>query len=130
MFARSALVAVALVLATTLAHAATVSNVSGGVSVSNGSGFTPLANGATVSAGQRIMVPASGAAQVSFGVGCTVSLPAGQTFTVPAESPCVATGGLDPAYVTAGLVLVGGAVVGAIAIADNGSSSPTWPVSP
>jgi len=131
MFARSAFVALALVTTMSVANAATVSNIAGNVSVNRGSGFVAVADGASINPGDRLFVPAGGTAHVAFSATCVVSIPAGQTFTVPAEPPCLPGGGLDPAVlIGGGLAIVGGVTVAAIALSGGDSNTPLRPVSP
>lgn len=131
MLARSVLVAFAFLSTASIVSAATVTSIAGQVSVNRGTGFLPLTDGAEVAAGERITVPPGGAARVVFSATCTLSLPAGQTFTVPAEVPCTAGGGIDPGLVAAGLVVVGGAAATIIGVStinsDDGSETPVSP---
>jgi len=130
MFARSAFVAFAFATAASVANAATVTNIAGTVSVNRGSGFVAVADGASINPGDRVFVPEGGGVHVAFSSTCVVSIPSGQTFTVPAESPCVPGGGVDPTLLGGGLLVIGGVAVAAVVLTGSDSNRPTRPVSP
>lgn len=148
MLTRSPLVALALVSLASVANAATLTNVTGTVSVNQGAGFGSAVNGQQLNPGDRVTVASGGTARVDAGPNCIVTITGGQTFTIPVPGQaCVApasaggggmpvgTGaaGLSPELAVGGAVVAGAAVVGIIA-ATNSSSNSTFiiprPVSP
>jgi hypothetical protein len=125
-------ISIALVAALTAssAQAATLTNISGVVSVDKGSGFVPAVSDVVVSSGDRIRV-VDGSASIDYGSGCAVQVGRGQVVAVAYETPCAGTpaGGLKDGVVAddtgsllvPGLIVagVGGAVAGIILSENN-----------
>ena len=103
---RNLIIALALILASSPAMAATLVVDSGRVTVSRGGGFLPVRSGGTVSAGDRVLVGRNGSATIVYSPNCRVRVGSGEIATVLATEPC--NGGIVPLD-----YLVGGAVVAA-----------------
>lgn len=116
--------AVSIVLASA-AQAATVSVLSGPVSLNKGNGFRSIGSSASAAGGDLVMAGAGGTAEITYEDGCKQTVNSGETVTVAETSPCQ-LGILGDPMTT---LVVGGlgvaAVVGLVAaVTDNGSSSP------
>lgn len=100
----------------------------GKVLVDRGAGFTPAATGASVQGGNRISVQGPGSAVVDFGGSRTVTVPGSTTQTLPG------CGGLfqdaNTGAVVVGTVVIAGGIGAAIAISNDDSSTPFFPISP
>ncbi len=124
MFSRIVCCLAAMSLMAAQASAATVLVNEGAASVSRGAGFTRVASGTQVSAGNKVLVSQGGSATIVFSPACEMKVSSGQVVTVPAEPPCTGASPLsDTAYVIGGL-LVGGGAIAAIALSGGGSHSP------
>ncbi len=123
----------------TSAQAATLTNIEGAVTVSQGSGFQQAVAGAEVVPGDRIRTQ-SGSAGILYPNGCAVSVGPKQLVTVLASPPpCPAAGGgaLKDGPVAAavppdGTVLFGGLIIASgigigIAVSNNNNNSPASP---
>ena len=110
------------------AAAATVTSISGQVSVSRGGGgFTPITGPTEVPPGTRIMAGPGGSATVSFENFCVRQVISGTVYVVPAALPeCTAGAPSDPlpTDVIIGGLAVAGVVAGVIIYNANRSSSP------
>jgi hypothetical protein len=110
-------VGLAFALAATSATAAepnaTLSNVSGNVSVNQGKEFAPAQADMRLKPGDRVMVSDKGSATITFDDACRLDLGESKIITVPAKSACagavVAQQGVGP-----------GAGGGGAAIGDEG----------
>jgi hypothetical protein len=67
---------------------ATLSSVSGKVSVNQGREFVPAQSAMRLKAGDRIMIAENGAASITFDDACRMDLGASRVVTVPAKSTC------------------------------------------
>ena len=112
------------------AQAATIQSVQGNVLANRGAGYQPIADGATVNAGDKIMVPPGGSAVIVYSDGCTSTAASGVS-TVGSSSPCAlgqqqpagdipGTPGITP---TTTALITGGVVLGAAGIAAAVSSN-------
>ena len=120
----------------TAAQAATITNIEGAVSVSQGGAFLPVADGATLSPGTRIKTGAGSAATVAYDNGCTGRVGPSSMMVVPSYPPACSGGGLKDGVVAeetafsspvyGGLVVAAGAGIAA-AIASTSSSSTLSP---
>lgn len=79
--------------ASAAAAGASVTSVSGSVMASQSGKFAPVAAGAALSAGDRV-VASDGTAQVKFADGCVVSVKPQAMLTVGPASPCATGSGL------------------------------------
>jgi hypothetical protein len=68
--------------------AATVTSLSGHVSINRGSGFTRLSTDTSAKPGNRIMVGPSGSAEIVYDDGCRENVNPGSVVTVAQTSPC------------------------------------------
>lgn len=106
-------------------EAATVSLVSGPVSVNKGNGFKPIHTSTSGNAGDMVMAGAGGKAEITYDDGCKETVNAGETVSIAATSPCkLGALGADPmsALVLGGLASA--AVIGGIASATSEGASP------
>jgi hypothetical protein len=88
-------IGLAMVLAATTAVAspatgpnATLSSVSGKVSVNQGREFVPAQSAMRLKAGDRIMIADNSAATITFDDSCRMDLGASKVVTIPAKSTC------------------------------------------
>lgn len=101
-------------------EAATVSDISGNVSVNQGDGFRAVQAPIIVSPGDVIMASPGGSASIVYDNGCVEAVAAGQTAVVGQDPQCQNTG-LDAGLMTVGAVAV---VAGGIAyVLSEGSDS-------
>lgn len=97
---------------TSAVSAATVTSVSGGVSLNRGSGFTRISSGTSASPGDLVMAGPSGYAVIVYADGCREKVEPGSVVTVAdLASPCK-TGSFTPDAVLLGAAVVAGAGVG------------------
>jgi len=80
--------ALAAASATAAEPNATLSNVSGNVSVNQGKEFAPAQADMRLKPGDRIMVSEKGAATITFDDACRLDLGESKIITVPAKSAC------------------------------------------
>ncbi len=119
------------------AQAATLTNIEGAVTVSQGSGFQQAVAGAQVAPGDRIRTK-SGSAEILYPNGCAVRVGPKQLVTVLASPPpCPASGGGlkdgpvaaaapgDGTFLIGGLMIASGIGIG-IAVSNN-NNSPASP---
>lgn len=128
----------ASLVACSAANAAMIENISGGVKVNRGEGFSPLSGSTDLAPGDRVMVGKGGSASLVYADGCRVSLMTGVT-TVPAKSPCSfraqaggaddLLGGINPMYAIGGLLVVGGIAGGLAASSGGGCTNKLVPIS-
>ena len=104
--------------------AATVTTVTGKVSINRGSGFAPISSETTANPGDRVMAGPSGSAEIIYENGCRERVEPGSVVRV-AEARCK-TAGFSTTELVVGAVVVGGGVAAAIALSDHGhhSASP------
>jgi hypothetical protein len=127
-------VAVALCFVLTSgASAATVTAVSGKVSINRGDGFVQISNGTSVKPGDRVMVGLAGMAEIVYENGCRQKVEPGSLITVADSLSCKTTT-QDSGWVTQTTeeqktniwpYVLGGAAVGgiaALAVSLGGSS--------
>ena len=69
---------------------AEIGSIQGKVLVNQGKGFTALAEGAALKAGDRVMVGKESAAVIAYSTGCTVSINEAKVVTVAKVAPCKA----------------------------------------
>ncbi len=116
---------------------ARLTNLEGGVMVSQGDGMAAAVKDQRVAPGTRVITLAGGKVVVNYDVGCDVSLKENQRFTVrtgecaalvadvvtlvPGSTAVAATGVTVPEIVTG--VLVGGGLIYAIHDANRGSTA-------
>jgi hypothetical protein len=114
------LVAVSMLSFVTAANAASLSGVSGPVSVNKGEGFVAVVGSVELNAGDKILVGEGGFADLAYD-NCTVSLDKPMVHAVsksaPCDSPVISPVADLDAPIAAGLpllplLLIGGAVVG------------------
>lgn len=108
------------------AQAATVSVVSGPVSLNKGGGFKSIRGSAPAKAGDTVMAGAGGQATITYDDGCKETVNAGETASVAEVSPCK-LGAFPGGDMVLGVVGVAAVVGGVVAISnsgDNGASSP------
>jgi hypothetical protein len=111
------------------AQAATLVPLSGDVYDRKGNqGFHHVTSATEVKPGDTVMAGPNGSAKINFGDGCSISVGAGQTVTVPAQCQGL---GQAPVEIGAGQYLVGGAVVGIAGIGIyEAAARNAQPVSP
>jgi hypothetical protein len=103
--------------------AATVTSVSGKVSINRGSGFAQISSGTSASAGNLVMAGPSGHAVIIYDNGCREEVEPGSVVTVAETPPCgtaANTAGLTTTELVLGAVVVAGGVGAAIALSGNG----------
>lgn len=142
-------------LASSAAHATSLTDITGDVRVSHGAGFVKVDDSATLAPGDKIKVGKKAAAKLVYSDGCSVSVPAGALATVAKQSPCsfraqlisrgespedVCRDSLDPRCcspenpaacgLVAGLGIagVGGGIAAALASQSNSSSAFIPPI--
>lgn len=126
------LVALALSLAmgAAFAQATPTLTFDGNVMVSNDDGeFVSAANGQNVVAGQSIMVPTGGAANLTYSNGAVVAFGPG-THVVPAGAVLTSTGFGSSAAMTVGIVAGVVAISAALIDQNLDESDPPPPISP
>lgn len=99
----------------------------GTVLVDRGAGFTPASVGTAVQAGNRISVQGPGNAVVDFGGARTVTVPGSSTQTLPS---CGLFQDANTGAVVVGTVVVAGGIGAAIALSNDDSKTPFFPISP
>lgn len=107
------------------AQAATVSVMSGPVSLNKGNGFKAIGSSASAAGGDLVMAGAGGQAEITYEDGCKQAVNSGETVSVAEVSPCQLGVLADPmtTLVVGGLGVA--AVVGIVsAVSDDGPSSP------
>jgi hypothetical protein len=77
-----------LILATSAASAATLSDVNGRALVSKGTGYMSAGKGLVLTPGDRLVVEGNGTATVTYNDGCVHAVTAGTVFIVAKASPC------------------------------------------
>jgi hypothetical protein len=82
------LAATAAVANTATGPNATLSSVSGKVSVNQGTEFVPAQSAMRLKPGDRIMIADKGAATITFDDSCRMNLGESKVITVPAKSTC------------------------------------------
>lgn len=122
-------ISLAAALVASSAQAATLTNVTGAVSVDRGEGYVPAVSDVVVSTGDRIRV-GDGSAVIDYGSGCAVQVGRSQIVAVIYEPPCSGTPaslkdgatswdqGLSTGTLVVGGLLVGGAIAGGIVISQ------------
>ena len=85
---RLAATAAAILLAGTVAQAATLSSIQGAVLVNTGQGYKPAQSTLTLSAGDAVMVEPGSTASVTYSDGCQVQVQAGGVLVIGPQSPC------------------------------------------
>lgn len=107
------------------AQAATVTVLSGPVSLNKGNGFKSVGSSASAAGGDIVMAGASGQAEITYEDGCKQTVNSGETVSVADVSPCQLGGLADPMTTLVVGGLAAAAVVGLVAaVTDNGPSSP------
>jgi len=138
-----ALISAAVIVALfTNAQAAELSNIEGVVSVNSGNGFHPASIGSSLAPGDRVRT-SEGSANILYDNGCSTKVGPQQVAIVYSEPPACNVGGLKDGVVVApaeppagapflgGLIVVGGAVGLAVALAGSREKPPVvFPVSP
>jgi hypothetical protein len=91
--------------------AATVTSVSGGVSLNRGSGFTRISSGTSASPGDLVMAGPSGHAVIVYADGCREKVEPGSVVTVADfASPCKTGYFTDDGLLLGAAVVIGGGV--------------------
>ena len=129
-------------LLVTNAHATVLSNIKGAVSVNSGNGFQPASIGSALAPGDRVRT-GDGSASILYDNGCSTRVGPQKVAIVFSEPPACNVGGLkdgvamtpaEPpaeAPLLGGLLVVGGAIGLAAALAGHGEKPPVVvPVSP
>lgn len=70
------------------ASAATLENVSGGVSINRGAGYLPVKGATSLKPGDTIMASPGAHAEVFYDGSCRVAVEPGALYVVDAKSPC------------------------------------------
>jgi hypothetical protein len=99
----------------------------GTVLLDRGAGFAPASVGTSVQAGNRISVQGAGNAMVDFGGARTVTVSSSSTQTLPG---CGLFQDANTGAVVVGTVVVAGGIGAAIALSNDDSSTPFFPISP
>lgn len=122
-------ITVVLILPTAkTAHAATLEAIQGEVLVNRGGGYRFVSGTLELKPGDMIIANGGGAAQLSYGDGCSVSVQAGGVVTVAEQSPCATqtnagTQGLTPSTLAVGAAVIGGAVGAAVLLGNKSDKS-------
>lgn len=114
--------------AATMARAATLEAIQGEVLVNRGGGYRFVSGTVELKPGDMVIANGGGAAQLSYGDGCSVSIQAGSVATVAEQSPCptqtnTGTQGLSPGTLAVGAAVVGGAVGAAVLLGNKSDKS-------
>lgn len=107
------------------ASAATITSVTGGVSLSHGDGFKRVSSGASAHAGDTVMAGPSGSAEIVYDDGCRQKVDAGTTVVVSATSPCKSAGA--PTDYILGAAVVGGIAAGIVLTNNDDDNKPASP---
>lgn len=99
----------------------------GTVLVDRGVGFKPASVGASVYSGNRISVQGIGSATVDFGGARTVTVSSSSTQTLPG---CGLFQDANTGAVVVGTVVIAGGIGAAIALSNDDSNTPFFPISP
>ncbi len=134
MVRKSISIAVIAALMASSAEAALLTNVQGTVTVNRGDGYSPAGAGSVILPGDRVRA-GEGSADIVYENGCTMRVGPGQTSIVLYAAPDCNGGSKDAAVDTGistgtlligGVLVVGGAVAGGIALSQT-SSKPASP---
>lgn len=107
------------------AQAASVSVLSGPVSLNKGGGFRSISSSASAVGGDLVMAGAGGQAEITYDDGCKQTVNSGETVSVAEVSPCQLGVLADPMSTLVLGGLTAAAVVGLVAaVSDSGPSSP------
>jgi hypothetical protein len=99
MFKKATSISIVTALMIASAHAATLTNVEGAVSINRGDGYVPVVNGATVGPGDRVRT-LKGSVNVVYENGCPVKVGPHEVVLVQAAAPgCTPAGGLKDGFV-------------------------------
>lgn len=116
------------------AHAATLASIQGEVLVNQGGGYRFVSGTLELKPGDMVIANTGGAAQLSYGDGCTVVVEAGAVVTVAEQPPCLTTQAttpttpmLTPGTLAVGAVVIGGAVGAAALLSSNSKDKPASP---
>lgn len=115
------------------AEAATVDNVSGIVSLNQGSGYKRVGSGAPAAPGDIIMTSAEGSAQIVYANGCVEDVGPSSVVTVgedPVCTPGAALGGGEIIGALATIGIFGGVIAAAESGSDGAGAGGNPPASP
>ena len=113
-------VAVAAMLASSVAQAITVESIQGRVAINRGVGFQPLTATTAGKSGDRVMASPNSSAEIVYDNGCREKVEPGQVVMIKAEPPCA--GIVPPNYLITGALITGAVVTGVILL--NKPASP------
>lgn len=112
-------------LASSQVFAANVANVQGQTLLNVGSGYHQLVGSSPAGPGAQVLANPGGEARVTYEDGCTVTVSAGQVYTVAPASPCTENKFPQIGGYAIGAAVVGGvAAVVIVAAGGNKSASP------